>query len=166
MRRLVLAICAAAMVAAMQPSLGAGEGTAACDASAVHYRTDPRSPDGVHGIPWIASTNTGFHGYLFYFGGTRWARTRPARVRIFTTRAHVKVNPKVLWVARHPSSATLKIVGTRLDGPGSFAATYPAAIGGRQFPSYVLIPAAGCWRVSLRSGSAHGSVVIAASDKP
>lgn len=166
MRVLVLTICGAMLWTAAIPAAGSSRGTAACAASTVHYRTDPRSPDGVTGVPWIASTNTGFRGYLFYFGGTRWAQTRPARVRIFTTRAHAKVHPKVLWVAQHPSSATLKIVGTRLDGRGSFASTRPAAIGGHQFPSYVLIPAAGCWRVSLRSGSAHGSVIFRASDKP
>lgn len=120
----------------------------------------------MNGVPWIASTNTAFRGYLFYFGGTRWARVRPARAWIFTTRARTKVNPKVLWVAQGSSSSAVRITGTRLDRRGSFTSTYDAAIGGRQFPSYVLAPAAGCWRVSLRSGSAHGSVIFNASDKP
>jgi len=137
-----------------------------CAASAVQYRTAKRTPDGVAGVPWVASTNSAFRGYLFYWGGTRWARTRARTVRIFTTNAHLRVNPKVLWVALKQSASTVTIHGTRLDGPGSFSARYPAAIGGGQFPSYVTVPAAGCWRVGVRSGSLHGSVTFLATDKP
>jgi hypothetical protein len=138
----------------------------ACRASAVHYRTVRRTPRGVAGVPWIASTNSAFRGYLFYWGGTRWARTRPDKVQIFTTKARVNINPKVLWVALQHAGATLAIRGTRLDGPGSFSAHYPAAIGGDQFPSYVSVPAAGCWRVAVRSGSLQGWVTFRATDKP
>lgn len=138
----------------------------ACVASAVHYRTVKRIPRGVAGVPWIASTNSAFRGYLFYWGGTRWARTRPHLVRIFTTKAHVDVNPKVLWIALRHSGATVTIRAHRLDGPGSFTARYPAAIGGGQFPSYVSVPAAGCWRVAVRSGSLRGSVTFRATDNP
>jgi hypothetical protein len=73
-------------------------------------------------------------------GGTRWARTRPHTLRIFTTNAHLRVNPKILWVALGRSASTLAIHATRLDAPGSFSAHYPAAIGGGQFPSYVAVP--------------------------
>jgi len=138
----------------------------ACGASAVHYRTVKRTPRGVAGVPWTASTNSAFRGYLFYWGGTRWARTRANRLQIFTTKARVNVNPKVLWVALQHSGTTLAIRGTRLDGAGSFSARYPAASGGGQFPSYVSVPAAGCWRVAVRSGSLHGWVTFQATDKP
>jgi hypothetical protein len=139
---------------------------AVCRASAVQYRVAQRAPRGVAGVPWVASTNAAFRGYLFYFGGTRWARTRPHELRIFTTRAHVRVNPKVLWVSLGRSASSLAISGARLDGPGSFTARYPAAIGGGQFPSYVSVPASGCWRVDVRSGSLHGSVTFLATDTP
>ncbi|MGH7486870.1 MAG: hypothetical protein ACREMY_14900 [bacterium] len=137
-----------------------------CAAAAVQYRTVKRTPRGVAGVPWVASTNSAFRGYLFYWGGTRWARTRPHAVRIFTTNAHLRVHPKVLWVSLGRSSRRLAIHGTRLDEAGSFSASYPAAIGGGQYPSYVTVPAAGCWRVALRSGSLHGSVTFLATDKP
>ena len=139
---------------------------AGCHASAVQYRTVKQTPGGVAGVPWIASTNSAFRGYLFYWGGTRWARTRPQTVRIFTTNTHIRVNPKVLWVALQHSTPTLAIQGTRLDRPGSFSARYPAAIGGGQFPSYVRIPASGCWRIAVRSGKLHGSVTFLATDTP
>lgn len=138
----------------------------ACRGSAVHYRVVKQTPRGVAGVPWVASTNSAFRGYLFYWGGTRWAHTRPTTVQIFTTKAHVNVNPKVLWVALHHSGAALTIQGRRLDGPGSFSAHYPIAIGGGQFPSYVSVPTAGCWRVAVRSGSSHGWVTFRATDKP
>jgi hypothetical protein len=137
----------------------------ACRASAVHYRAITQTPRGVAGVPWIASTNSAFRGYLFYWGGTRWARTRPDKVQIFSTKADVNINPKVLWVARRHSGAILTIRGRRLDGAGSFSAHYPAAIDGGQFPSYVSVPAAGCWRVALRSGSLSGWVTFRATDK-
>ena len=169
MRRALVPLIAVAVAGAvLLPSASARYETPAmsCPASPIHYRADPRAPGGVNGVPWIASTNMAFRGYLFYFGGTRWARVRPARAWIFTTRARTKVNPKVLWVAQGSSISTLRITGTRLDRRGSFSSSYDAAIGGRQFPSYVLVPAAGCWRVSPRSGSARGSVIFNASDKP
>jgi hypothetical protein len=160
MRLVFVGLVALAAGAASSPSGAAGP---ACRAAAVHYRAVP-SPRGVAGVPWVASTNAAFRGYLFYWGGTRWARSRARDVRIFTAKAHVRVHPKVLWVALRRSSGTLVIRGRRLDGAGSFTARYPAAIGGGQFPSYVTVPSAGCWRVTVRSGSLHGSVTFAASD--
>jgi hypothetical protein len=139
--------------------------SAACRASTVQYRTGQQTPRGVVGVPWIASSNSAFRGYLFYWGGTPWMRTRPHAVRIFTTKARVKTHPKVLWVALKRSGTRLTIRGRRLDGPGSFGASYPAAIGGGQFPSYVSVPTAGCWRVAVRSGSVYGSVTFLAADK-
>jgi hypothetical protein len=148
------------LAAGAAPS-SSGAGGPVCRASAVHYRTVP-APRGVGG-PWVASTNAAFRGYLFYWGATRWARSRARNVRIFTAKARVGVHPKVLWVALRRSSATLVIRGRRLDGAGSFTARYPATSGG-QFPSYVTVPSAGCWRVTVRSGSLQGSVTFAASD--
>jgi hypothetical protein len=134
-----------------------------CERSGGHYRPAPNAR-GAPGVPWTASTNSAFRGYLFYFGGTPWARAQPRRARIFTTGAHLRVSPKVLWVALRKAGPTLAIHGRRLDGTGSFAAVYPAAIGGGQFPSYVEVPGAGCWRVTVSSGSLRGSVTFFASD--
>lgn len=161
----VVATCAALLALAFG---GAGQSRVAgtCNSSAVQYRTVTRAPRGVGGVPWIASTNSAFRGYLFYWGGTRWGWTRPRSARIFTTNAHININPKVLWVALKRSGSMLAIRGVRLDAPGSFTAGYAAAIGGAQFPSYVSIPAAGCWRVTVRSGNLHGSVTFMATDTP
>jgi hypothetical protein len=58
------------------------------------------------------------------------------------------------------------IRGRRLDGPGRFSSIVPRALGmPAQFPSYVSVPAAGCWRVTVTSGALSGSVVFAAVDR-
>jgi hypothetical protein len=165
--RIFVAVVVVAGAGVVPASVGAlDHHQTTCRASPVHYRTVKQPPRGVAGVPWVASTNSAFRGYLFYWGGTRWAHTRPTTVRIFTKQAHVNVNPKVLWVALQRSGAALTIQGRRLDGSGSFSAHYPAAIGGGQFPSYVSVPAAGCWRVAVRSGSLHGWVTFRATDTP
>ena len=134
-----------------------------CAGTAVHYQpARSGTPQGVGG-PWIASTNSAFRGYLFYFGATSWGKTKPGEARIFTTKAHERVYPKVLWVALGSSRGAVSIRGTRLGHPGSFTSTYPG-VGGRQYPSYVEVPTAGCWRVSITSGELHGSVTFLASD--
>lgn len=164
---LALAVLAVAGAGLLPSSVGAlDRQQGACHPSAVHYRTVKRAPRGVAGVPWVASTRSAFRGYLFYWGGTPWAHTRTTTLQIFTTKAHVDVNPKVLWVALGRPGAALIMRGRRLDGPGSFSVHYPAAIGGGQFPSYVRVPEAGCWRVAIRSGSLQGSVTFTASGTP
>lgn len=157
---LVLVSSALASEATSRPAVAA----ARCNASTVHYQPAAQAPRGVAG-PWIASTGSAFRGYLFYLGSTPWFRERPRGAHIFTSKAAVSVNPKVLWIARPGSGASVTITGTRLDAPGSFGARYPG-VGGAQYPSFVRVPAAGCWRVTLRSGSLRGSVTFVASDTP
>jgi hypothetical protein len=145
---------------------GAGTQLAStCAATTVHYQpARSGTATGVSG-PWVASTNSAFRGYLFYVGATRWARTKPQRAHIFTTKGHARVYPKVLWLALGASTTAISIRGTRLDHPGAFASTY-SGVGGGQYPSYVEVPTAGCWRVSVSSGSLRGSVTFLASDTP
>ena len=160
------ALAAAAAAAVLVAGRAAGaHGAVTCRASTIHYRNDPVFPAGVNGVPWIASSNGAVHGYLFYLGGTRWLHTHPHRAMIFTTGSHVRGDPKVLWVAGRPAAGMITIVGTRLDGAGTFAARYPAASGGHdQFPSFVKVPTPGCWLVRLRSGAVRGSVTFDAVD--
>lgn len=140
-----------------------GDAKTRCAATTVQYRPAPtETPRGVGG-PWVATTNSAFRGYLFYFGATRWMRSKPHGVRIFTTKAHERVYPKVLWLALGRSTAAISIHGTRLDRSGSFTSRYPG-VGGGQYPSYVEVPTAGCWRVSVTSGRLKGSVTFLATD--
>jgi hypothetical protein len=137
----------------------------ACPVSHVHYHAYPGVGQGLGPVPWIATSNGAFYGHLFYVGGTPWARTKPVGAHIFTTVVPRNVNPKVLWIARRKTSlATFLIRGQRLDASGSFV-TRSEGVGEYQFPSYVEIPSAGCWRVTVSVGKVSGSVVFAAVDR-
>jgi hypothetical protein len=76
-------------------------------------------------------------------------------------------NTKFLWWSPKPGSS-LRLVGTRLDLPGSFEQVAHTAYGitppvtGPVFPSIVDIPTAGCWAVKVASGTRAGLVVFQA----
>jgi hypothetical protein len=135
---------------------------AACPVSHVHYGLDTKAEPSLHGVPWIATSNGAFAGHLFYWGSTAWGRKRMLGARIFTTQRSHPVHPKVLWLARHGAHrGSLVIRGRRLDAAGSFRTSFGNR-GTYDFPSYVEIPAPGCWRVTVTAGGASGSVVFAA----
>ena len=139
----------------------------ACHPAAVRTGAYAGEQAGLHAVPWVATSNGAFAGHLFYWGGTRFGRGGARTASILTVGASRRINPKVLWIARErTASPTLTIAGRRLDAPGSFRTTRPRADGPlAQFPSYVEIPAAGCWRVTVSAGSLSGSVVFAAYDR-
>ncbi len=72
------------------------------------------------------------------------------------------VSTKVLWLARRPGQ-WLVVSGRRLDAAGSFSERW-RTVGSGQFPSIVVVPDPGCWRLSLRTGSTHAAVVVNAID--
>jgi hypothetical protein len=64
---------------------------------------------------------------------------------------------KILWRVRG-GSRTVRIIGRRLDGAGSFRqqfASTPSG-GGTLFPSIGDVPASGCWRLTVSSGTHVG----------
>jgi hypothetical protein len=136
-----------------------------CASSPVHYRPYPGVGAGLARVPWISTSNGAFYGHLFYVEGTPWRRSKPHRARIFTTLLRRNIAPKVLWVSRRGArTGRLVIHGRRLDALGSF--TWRQSYRSRgQFPSFVEIPAAGCWRVTVSSGGSSGSVVFEAVDR-
>jgi hypothetical protein len=121
---------------------------------------------GLRSIPWITTApGSTFHAYLFYYGATPWPRERPVGARIFTTVKPRDVNPKVLWVAQESGAGrTISVSGARFDAAGRFSSRYARA-SGNQFPSYVEVPAAGCWRVTVRTGELVGKVTFIAVDR-
>lgn len=167
MRALALA---SAAILAMLCQIGAATPATiaqpACAASHVHYEsyTGPDAAGLVH-LPWIRSANGMFAGHLFYYASTSWARERRAGLTIFTTTAQQRAtNPKVLWTwlpKQRGYGRMLTIHGTRLDAPGSFSGRYP---GWRDYPSYVEVPQAGCWRVTVTTGGRVGQFVFSALD--
>jgi hypothetical protein len=96
-------------------------------------------------------------------GGWPWQTTGPASLH---THGHVgDLNMKVLWSVRRNWGPSLELVGTRLDGDGSFRQEFPMAISpAGVFPSIVDVPEAGCWLFRLRTGRLAGVLVVRAVD--
>jgi hypothetical protein len=133
--------------------------------SHVHYAPYPGIEPGLGRVPWISSAPGGkFRAHLFFYDPAMfaWAKEHRVGARIFTAREPRSINPKVLWITRAKGyGRTLTISGRRLDAPGSFSDTYP---GFGDYPSYVNVPAPGCWRVTVTTGRVSGRVVFSASD--
>lgn len=160
-----LAVVPAVVVAlGLTSSSGARPAGRACPMSHVIYRPYAGiDKAGLERLPWIASAPGGrFTAHLFYYGAVPWGKQHLLGARIFTTRKPRTVNPKVLWITRaHGYGRILRMSGRRLDAPGSFSSTYN---GFGDYPSYVSVPAPGCWRVTVTTGPVSGSVVFSATD--
>ena len=130
---------------------------AGCPASTVHY-----GPTSV-GTPWVRSG--AITGNLFAYAGKTLmdGRVNSSDGLLLYTRGGTG-NPamKILWTTRG-GAAGLTVLGRRLDAAGSFKQRFS---GRGEFPSIVKIPAAGCWRLWVRSGSRHGAFVVRAIDAP
>ncbi len=131
--------------------------------SHVHYAPYPGVEQGLAAVPWISSVPGGsFKAHLFFYGGVPWGRQHLLGARIFTTRRPRDINPKVLWITRTKGyGSKLAIDGRRLDAPGSFSESYK---GFGDYPSYVTVPTAGCWSVTVTTGRVTGRVVFSATD--
>ena len=156
--KLAAASIAALATAAAATHVAAGkEPSAPCAATTVHY-TATRV-----GTPWIAAGRA-FTGNVFYYGSILGdGRVNQSDGLV----AYAGIPGKVLWVPRNRRSpgSTLVVAARRLDGGGSFTQRL-RAVPGTQFPSELTIPAAGCWRLTLRSGRLSASVVVHALAAP
>jgi hypothetical protein len=137
-----------------------------CDATLVHYRPYPGVQAGLGQLPWIAASpaSTGLVGHLFYYDRLNvWKRKRLPRLRIYSggQSPDGRISMKILWELRRGSAMLLGLRGTRLDGAGAFGLELSSASSNsRQFPSIVDVPALGCWRVTLKAGTATGHVTV------
>lgn len=125
--------------------------SSACISASVSYAAppDPRAPR----IPWIHAGPVS--GYLFYYGATGPWKTLPGRVFITPHGGPPGgYATKILWHVRG-GSATVTVVGQRLDAPGRFRQRFPG-IGGGYFPSILSVPTVGCWRIAVHSGRRVG----------
>jgi hypothetical protein len=153
------ALVAAAAIAASARSLPA-EPLPACAATTVRYGATTL------GLPHVDAP--GVVGNLFYYTG---ATLMDGRVNgsdglvIYTGGRNGKLATKILWTIRKGAGRVLRISGRRLDGKGSFTERWPA-VRGKNFPSIVRVPAAGCWRLSVASGRVRASVVVQAVEPP
>jgi hypothetical protein len=69
---------------------------------------------------------------------------------------------KVLWIVRNVHArGSLSVSGSRLDATGAFHQTF-SSVGNAQYPSIVVIPHVGCWRLDVWVGRVHGTLVVEA----
>jgi hypothetical protein len=157
----------AALLAALS-LLAAGVATPAvdgtsCEATPVHFTAG--GARGLSGVPWVRSGRA-FRGFLFsYASELADGRVNQSSGAVLYTRGGTRAfSTKILWVADRPR-ATAIIRGRQLDGSSRFSQKLSRA-GGGGFPSIIRIPAAGCWKLAIRSGPSHGSIVVRAIDPP
>jgi hypothetical protein len=153
------ALAAAVGVGASAPSRPA-ESLPACAATTVHYGATRL------GFPHVDAP--GVVGNLLYYTG---ATLMDGRVNgsdglvIYTGGQNGNLATKILWTIRKGAGRVLRISGRRLDGSGSFRERW-RGVPGRNFPSIVRVPSAGCWQLSIVSGRIRASVVLQAVEPP
>jgi hypothetical protein len=139
-----------------------------CAASVVHHVPYPGAGPGLEQLPWVAAapTTTGIVGYLFYYDKQNvWRQEQLPRVRIFSggQSPDGRLSMKILWQTQRSGGVLLHVQGDRLDGAGSFSQQLsPTASNATQFPSIVNVPTAGCWRLTLTTGTTTGHVTVIA----
>jgi len=150
----------------LAPFLAAVALAAGCPAAQVHYGVNAQAPNDP--APWVAAGRgaTRLVGRLYspYSETLGDERVREANgLVLYAGRRY-----KVAWLPRRWSGAAefLTIEGTRLDGPGSFSGRYQRAIAPRFYPSDLTVPTAGCWRITLRTGSLRWTVRVLAIEPP
>jgi hypothetical protein len=133
-----------------------------CAATVVH-RTPNRGIGSLSGSRWIRlrSSTPGVFGVLF--GG----EVVGGRLALYAggKNPFTGGNEKILWLVprRARIGSDTRLVGRRLDSSGSFVEHLGEAgagsTPGRDFPSIVDVPKAGCWRLTLRSGGLSAAAV-------
>jgi hypothetical protein len=136
---------------------------ATCRATPVHYSAGRKG--GLSPIPWAKLGRTGRAFLFFYFDELADGRVNQSSGAVLYTHGGTgNFSTKILWAPAHPRSSA-RLAATRLDAAGSFTQRLPRA-GGGGFPSVVSIPAAGCWKLTLRTGKRRASIVVRAVDPP
>jgi hypothetical protein len=130
----------------------------ACLSAPVHYGPPP-TPGAPPTIPWIHVGPV--TGYLFYYGSDGPWKTQTDRALITTGGGPPGgYATKILWHVRH-GSGRITVRGRRLDAPGQFAQKFRAS-GSRSYPSIVVVPSSGCWRLTVTSRRHVGRFVFEA----
>ena len=142
---------------AVLPVKPAGSVPATCTPSPVYFGLN-----GGLAIPWVAAlpASSGIVGHLFF------AQVTPANKPAYYEPMHANgkmpdgATTKILWMINNASAiGEITITGKNLLQPGNtFQQTFVAASSG--IPSIVDVPAAGCWRFDLKSGSDQGTAIF------
>jgi hypothetical protein len=139
-------------------------GTTTCDATPVHFT--PGDARGLSNVPWV-KVGKAFRAYLFFYPPelADGRVNRASGTVIYTDGGTSAFSTKILWVAQRPRARGAVVAGQQLDGSGRFTQHLSRA-GAGEFPSIIRLPAAGCWKVTVRSGRSRASIVVQAIDAP
>jgi hypothetical protein len=130
----------------------------ACISAPVSYAPPP--DPGAPTIPWIRAGAV--TGYLYYYGSNGPWNEQRERVTIPTGGRGGGFVTKILWRVRG-GYGRVTLTGRQLDGVGRFTQTYKG-IQGSYFPSRLIVPSAGCWRVTVASAGRRASFAFTAYD--
>jgi hypothetical protein len=68
---------------------------------------------------------------------------------------------KILWWVATPRTGSLVIHGREASSGRTFAQSIGLGVGQGQYPSQMVVPSAGCWRLTATIGSAHvGAITV------
>ncbi|HEU0303727.1 MAG TPA: hypothetical protein VFR32_04025 [Gaiellaceae bacterium] len=130
----------------------------ACVAAPVHWEWNARA----RGVPWIAAgpAKSRLEGVLFGYRYLGDGRVNGSEGAVLLAGRAVKI----AWYSKKWGGSRLTVTGRRLDGKGSFRQTFRATLGEGWYPSGILVPAAGCWQLRLRTEGWTRRLVVQAVD--
>jgi hypothetical protein len=123
-------------------------------------QTDAYNSSGLKGIPWMRAqpASSGITAHLFY--------AQPHDPPYLHTGGQFPDDrsTKILWIIEDTQGgADLTVTGLSLaDGHSTFQQTFQSVAGppASQYPSIVTVPFAGCWQVTIQSGTISGTMVF------
>lgn len=149
-------------------------GAPSCAPSRVNYSAYPGGDRPLDRLPWVRGTprRVGLVGLLWYWPA-EWQRRKVRRAKIFAGgMAPAGYSTKILWVftgryARGRAATQLVVRGRRVDQPGTFtqqfgAISYAGQRGAPSYASIIDVPAPGCWRLRLETGTLRATVGLLA----
>ncbi len=144
------------MLAALLASL-------ACAATPVHGEPLPKSGS-LSPLKWVQATphKAGIVGMLFAYDAS--IAGDPPHFALWAGGKAPPPGPnqKILWIVRNTHAyGSLVVRGIELGGMDAFRQSF-STVGGREYPSIVVIPSAGCWRLDVSNGGAKGTLVVQA----
>jgi len=129
-----------------------------CLGAPVSYAAPPDR--GAPAIPWVHAGAVS--GYLFYYGAAGPWRADRVPAIVATHGGGPGFSTKILWHVKGGYGRVI-VSGSQLDGDGRFRQSYKG-IPGSYFPSYLIVPSAGCWRVTVSSAGRRASFAFRAVD--
>lgn len=134
----------------------------ACPGAPVHYSSHRGQT-----APWVAagSGTQRIDGFVYTLAPTLGdSRVRDAGgLTVYAGALH-----KIAWLPRRwtGTGRSLVVAGRKVDGSGSFRERYPRAAAPQSYPSGLTLPTAGCWRLTLTSGTRRWTLYVRAVEPP